>query len=232
VLPRGGADLVVDDGTGSGGGGASGGASGSGTSADTSAGTAAITPDTDLATLADVVGTRVKVGGIVARIADDGFDLDDGTALARLELRGDMLALLPHLREGEAVAATGRVELVDGAAVVIVDGDGTLVRVGTLGQGLPIGDANAPAPSGAGSGNAPVTADSSTGFGGNVQVSLLALASLTALSVLATVIRRRLLQRRLRLALVKRLAGLPSRRDPSADPVMSTNPMAAEHELA
>jgi len=232
VLPRGGADLVVDDSTGSGGGGASGGASGSGTSADPGAGTAAITPDTDLATLADVVGARVKVGGIVARVADDGFDLDDGTALARVQLRGDMLALLPHLREGEAVAATGRVELVDGAAVLIVDGDGTLVRVGTLGQGLPIGAANAPAPSGVDSGNAPVTADSGTGFGGPAPVSLLALASLTVLSVLATLIRRRLLQRRLRLALVKRLAGLPSRRAPAADRVVSTNPMAAEHELA
>ena len=230
VLPRGGADLVVDDATGEGGGGAASGASGSGASADTSTGTAAITPDTDLATLAAIVGTRIKVGGTIARIADDGFDLDDGTALARVQLRGDMLVLLPHLREGEAVAATGRVELVDGAPVVIVDGDGTLVRVGTLGQGLPIG-ANAPAPGESGNGNVPVTADSSTGYGGPAAMSLLALASLTALSVLATVIRKRLLQRRLRLALVRRLAGLPSRREP-ADPVVSTNPMAAEHELA
>ena len=50
-----------------------------------------------------------------------------------------MAALLPHLRAGEAVAATGVVELVDGAAVVVVDDDGALVRVGSLGQALPIG---------------------------------------------------------------------------------------------
>jgi hypothetical protein len=99
-----------------------------------------VTPDTDLAMLLEHVGERVRVGGLVARLAEDGFDLDDGTALARVVLRGELGALLPYLREGEAVAATGSVELVDGAAVVVVDDDGSLVRVGSLGQALPIGD--------------------------------------------------------------------------------------------
>ena len=103
-----------------------------------------VTPDTDLAALMERVGERVRVGGLIARFADDGFDLDDGTALARVELHGDMAALLPHLREGEAVAATGLVKVVDGAANVIVDGDGALLRVGSLGQALPSAASRSP----------------------------------------------------------------------------------------
>lgn len=205
ILPRSASDLDVGSGNGQAPGGSSG---GGGTSiANGAASTPAandVTPDTDLATLADAVGQEVKVGGLIARIAEGGFDLDDGTALARVELRGEMLALLPHLRAGEAIAATGRVELVDGAPIVAVDDDGTLVRVGTLGQALPIGAGAGPA---ATSGTAgAITADSSSGLGGPMPVSLLALAGLTALTALATVLRRRLLQRRLRLALVERLA--------------------------
>jgi hypothetical protein len=195
---------------------------------------AVITPDTDLATLGDAIGETVKVGGLIARIGEHGFDLDDGTALARVELRGDMEALMPHLRPGEAVAATGRVELVDGAPAVIVDDAGTLLRVGSLGEGLPIGDAAAPRTSEAPPGAA-VTANSSGAFG-PAPVSLLALASLTALSVLATVIRRRLVQRRLRLALVARLSGLKDGRTAvrvaAATLEASDGPRPAEHESA
>jgi len=235
ILPRGTADVSVADGragAGPGPAGGSGGATGAATGAIESAAQGpAITPDTDLATLMDAVGSRVKVGGLVARIADDGFDLDDGTALARIELRGDMLALLPHLAAGEAVAATGRVKLAAGAPVVIVDGDGTLVRVGALGEGLPIGKGELAIPTEAGGGG-PATADSSGGFGGAAPLSLLALASLTALSVLATLVRRRLLQRGLRLALVGRLAGLATTRRPAEDPPASTTRQPAEHESA
>jgi hypothetical protein len=190
---------------------------------------AAITPDTDLATLADLIGQRVKVGGIIARIGEGGFDLDDGTALARVELRGDMVALMAHLRRGEAVAATGVVELADGAAVVVVDEQGDLVRVGTLGEGLPIGNAVAPLVSAPPRGL--VTADASGGIGGPQSISLFALASLAGLSVLATVLRRRLLRRRLRLALVDRLGAL-SEHSGADSPESRTQGMAAEHESA
>jgi hypothetical protein len=235
VLPRGAADVALGDARSAGGastGGGSAGATGAaaGATAGSATSGAAITPDTDLATLGDAVGATVRVGGLVARIADDGFDLDDGTALARIQLRGDVLTLLPHLRAGEAVAATGRVELVDGAPVVVVDEAGTLLRVGTLGEGLPIGDGPAPVPSAA-AGGAPVTADSS-GIGGPAPVSLLALASLTALSVLATAVRRRLLQRRLRLALVGRLATLRDRPNAVGRGETGVEPASAEHDSA
>jgi hypothetical protein len=176
------------------------------------AGTAAvdITPDTDLATLADRIGQRVRVGGLVARLAEDGFDLDDGTALARVQLRGEMAELLPHLREREAIAATGTVELIDGSPGVVVDEQGALVRVGSLGQALPIAGQGADAfalPSPAG-GHSALNAGGSP-FGSDIApTSLLALVALSALSLVATIVRRRLDRRRLRAALVDRLAGL------------------------
>jgi hypothetical protein len=233
VLPRSPSDLDVAGsgaGAGNGPGGSGPGSQGGTAQASADPGAAAITPDTDLATLADLVGRRVKVGGLIARIADDGFDLDDGTALARVELRGEMHDLLPHLRQGEAVAATGTVELIDGAPVVVVDDEGDLVRVGALGEGLPIGDA-APAAS-AGEGGEPVTADASGGLGGPGPASLFALASVIGLSILATVLRRRLLRRRLRFALVDRLRGLPGSRAPSEGRGSSTASTESEHEFA
>jgi len=234
ILPRNAADIAITSGSGGGRGShggpaASGSGAGSGASADPTA--AAITPDTDLATLPDHVGQQVKVGGLIARTGDEGFDLDDGTALARVVLRGEMLALLPHLRNGEAIAATGVVEMLDGAAVVVVDAGGTLVRVGALGEGLPIGATAEPAESDSGAA-APVTADATGGIGGPAPVSFLALASLTSLSVLATLVRRRLAQRRLRFALIERLGSLQGRDAPPAPALPSVDVARAEHESA
>jgi hypothetical protein len=212
VLPRNGADLAI----GPSGDGAASGTAGSGSGAN--AGTAAVgspaidvTPDTDLAALLDHVGARVRVGGLVARLATGGFDLDDGTAIARIELQGDMATLLASLHQGDAVAATGVVALVEGTPKVIVGDDGVLVRVGSLGQALPIGGSGAAqAPSASPSGQGTMAADTAgLGFG-TAPTSLLALAAISLLSILATVLRRRLLRRRLRVALVERLAMLRS----------------------
>jgi hypothetical protein len=209
VLPRGGTDLAI----GPSGAGAASGAAGAGgaTSAGAAAGSPGIdvTPDTDLAALLDHVGARVRVGGLVARLATGGFDLDDGTAIARIELQGDMAALLASLHQGDAVAATGVVALVEGTPKVIVGDDGVLVRVGSLGQALPIGNAGAaPEPSASGFGESTIAADTAGLAFGAAPTSVLAMAAITLLSVLATILRRRLLRRRLRSALVARLATL------------------------
>jgi hypothetical protein len=215
VLPRNGADLAL----GPSGDGAAGGNTGAGNAGAANAGAAAavspgidVTPDTDLAALLDHVGARVRVGGLVARVATGGFDLDDGTAIARIELQGDIAALVASLHEGDAVAATGVVALVEGTPKVVVGDDGVLVRVGSLGQALPIGGPGAaPDPSASGSGESTMDADSAgLGFGA-APTSLLAMAGISLLSVLATVLRRRLLRRRLRAALVDRLATLRSK---------------------
>lgn len=215
VLPRSGSDVAV---------GPAGGGSGpettlSGTqSGATGTGAAAaatdITPDTDLAALADHVGQRVRVGGLVARLADDGFDLDDGTAIAHVVLRDDMAQLIGQLVEGQAVAATGTVELVNGAPVVVVDDAGTLVRVGTLGQALPIGKGIGDAVAGPAepddAGLAPEVTEVAFG-GGFGPVGLFLLALLTALAVTAATLRRRVERHRLRAVLVDRLATLRPR---------------------
>jgi hypothetical protein len=209
VLPRDGADLAIGpsgNGTSTGGAGGSASAPIAGSSANPGID---VTPDTDLAVLLDHVGGRVRVGGLVARLTAGGFDLDDGTAIARIELRGDMAALLASLHEGDAVAATGVVALVDGTARVIVGDDGVLVRVGSLGQALPIGGSSAsPGPLASGDGQIAMSADAAGLGAGAAPTGLFALAGVTLLSVLATIVRRRLLRRRLRAVLVARLATL------------------------
>jgi hypothetical protein len=211
VLPRNGAALSIGPSSGSGTGTASAG------SANPDGQPAAgrgidVTPDTDLAVLLDHVGARVRIGGVVARLATGGFDLDDGTAIARVELEGDMAPLAASLHEGDAVAATGIVKLVAGSPTVVVGEDGSLVRVGSLGQALPIdGAGHDPAGTAGDAGPGAMTADT-VGLGPNgAPMSLLALAAISALSVLATLVRRRLLRRRLRVALVGRLATLRSK---------------------
>jgi uncharacterized protein YdeI (BOF family) len=224
VLPRDRGDLSI----GAGGGGSRSAPDGSNPAADQAGptgGADSVTPDTDLATLGDAVGKQVKVGGLIVRIADDGFDLDDGTALARVELRGAMAALLPHLREHEAIAATGVVALVNGAPAVIVDDDGSLVRVGALGQAVPIAGA---LPSQKSGDAAAVTAGAAGIGDATLPESLLALVTIVALSVVATLVRRRLLRHRLRLALVDRLASLRA----GASSAASSATAAAEHESA
>jgi hypothetical protein len=213
LLPRGGADVSIGA-AGKGGDGSSAGSStlvGSGTPAPGgSAARSEVTPDTDLAALLEHAGEVVRVGGLIAKVTTDGFDLDDGTALAHVRLEGDMAALLPHLRDGEPVAASGTVRVIDGAPTVIVGDDGTLLRVGSLGQALPIGDpAVAASPSPSASGGATTRAADSTGLGsGPGPTSLLAMLGISVLSVLVTLIRRRLVRRRIRALLVDRLATL------------------------
>jgi hypothetical protein len=131
-----------------------------------------------------------------------------------------MAAVLSHLREGEAVAATGLVVLLDGAPAVVVDEKGGLVRVGSLGQALPIAGQGTDAFATAAPSGAPESLQAGAGPLGTdmAPTSLLALVALTLLSVVATVIRRRLVRRRLRLAVVQRLAGLRPNGGPSVAP--------------
>jgi hypothetical protein len=235
VLPRDGHDLTLGPAA-NGSGSTSGNGSGPVAGQDGAAGPSQsplgvdITPDTDLAVLADHVGERVRVGGLIARLTDDGFDLDDGTALAQVVLRGSMSDLLPHLRAGEAVAATGVVELERGAAIIVVDDAGSLFRVGSLGQALPIAGAGAAAASVAPRGDASINADA-IGLGPELApASALTLVGLALLSIAATIARRQVQRRRLRAVLVARLAGLRAgdveRSTSIAESVVAANPAA------
>jgi hypothetical protein len=201
-----------------------------------------ITPDTDLAVLADHVGDRVRVGGLIVRLTETGFELDDGTALAEIRLRGSMAQLLPHLRAGEAIAATGVVEIEAGAAVVVVDDDGTLFRVGSLGQAVPVAGGIVPGPSELPAGAGSLEADA-TGLAPDLgPTSVVTLAGLALLSVAATLLRRQLQRRRLRAILTARLAGLRGGEVPITEPAITepaitepamadpANPALAEHD--
>ena len=114
------------------------------------AGAVDVTPDTDLATLARARRRSASgSAGSIARLADDGFDLDDGTALARVELRGDMAALLAAPARGRGRRRDrDRSSWSTARRSSSSTTTGTLVRVGSLGQALPIGGAAA-APSAA-----------------------------------------------------------------------------------
>ena len=196
------------------------GGAGSGPDSAAGAGKADVTPDTDLAALGEHVGDRVRVGGLIATVAGDGFGLDDGTALARVELRGDMASLVPHLRAGEAVAATGVVAMQDGVPVIVVDATGSLLRVGSLGQALPIGGApvaTEPAPSAPG-GAAALAADAALLGPASAPTGVLAIVLVTLASAVVTILRRRVVRRQLRAVVVARLATLRPPPGPDAAP--------------
>ncbi len=68
------------------------------------------TPDADLSDLAGLVGTTVRVGGLVTDLQPGGFRLDDGTAIGTVVLRAAAADLLPLIESGDAVNVAGRVE--------------------------------------------------------------------------------------------------------------------------
>jgi len=223
VVPRGPADVDLggtaalagsgtDDGSGdSSGAGSAAGGTGVGAAAD-----GPTVPDVDLVTLSDHVGQTVRVGGLVAELAPDGFRLDDGTAIGRIVLTGEVADYLPLIDPGDALNATGRVE-VDGEEprVVVTDAAG-LVRVGDL-NAASAGGADDASP-------APATADDlatnpsrlAGGLLGPVgpgTAGVAGIVAFSALSLLVTVLRRRRARRLVAVRVAARLAGL---RAPSA----------------
>jgi hypothetical protein len=99
--------------------------------------------DADLAALPDRAGVRVRVGGLVVAIAGDRVSIDDGTATGSLQLTGVAADLLPLLEPGDAVGAVGLVMAASGGPVVRVDDPAGLIRLGDLGEALPL-DPSAP----------------------------------------------------------------------------------------
>jgi hypothetical protein len=80
----------------------------------------------------------VRVGGIVVAITGDRVSIDDGTATGSLQLTDDAADLLPLLEPGDAVGAVGLVAVASGGALVRVDDPAGLVRLGDLGEALPL----------------------------------------------------------------------------------------------
>jgi hypothetical protein len=227
LLPRTRSDLAVgpaaNGATGAGSGPASaGGGNGAGSARDALAaaalasGDAAATPDTDLATLFEHIGATVHVGGLISELTPDGFLLDDGTATARVVLHGDALVLLPHLQVGDALAAHGVVQQDGEDLLVSVASAGDLVRVGDLGEAIPLGASASP--DGSSHASQAATAPQLAGATGldtvPAELSVVTIAGISALSVLMTLLRRRAAAQRSRAVVLARLASLAHPRRP------------------
>jgi hypothetical protein len=128
-------------------------------------------------------------------------------------LSGDALDLLPHLEVGDALAASGTVVKRDDALVVEVTSAADLVRVGDLGQALPVA-IGSPSP-----GSPRPGAEDGIGAGPSLASAhgldavvapfgLAAMLGLSALSLAGTLVRRRQERRRLRAVVASRLAAL------------------------
>jgi hypothetical protein len=91
--------------------------------------------DANLIDLATLIGSTVRVGGLVLELAEDGFTLDDGTASGRIVLTGPAADLVDLVEPGDAINAAGRVgEPTDDGPVVIVDDPANLVLGSSLGS--------------------------------------------------------------------------------------------------
>jgi len=166
------------------------------------------------------------VGGLVTAVEDGSIRLDDGTATARVVLAGSAADLLPMLRPGDALNATGVVAAGEDVAIVVAD-RGDVVLLGDLGA-TGTGDPAASS-SGAGPGSLAVavtgmTATTSLGAtGGSAGPGQLAAAvgTLTLLAVLggAVLLARKGRTRRLQRArIVARLDAITGPGTPAATP--------------
>ena len=93
--------------------------------------------DVDLAVL-PAAGTLVRVGGLVVAIDGDRVLVDDGTATAAIRLAGEAAELVDLIETGDAVGAVGRVATGPEGLLVEVDHAADLVRLGDLGETLPL----------------------------------------------------------------------------------------------
>jgi hypothetical protein len=179
--------------------------------------------DADLVDLATLLGSTVRVGGLVLDLTDDGFTLDDGTATGRVVLTGSAAGLVDLVEPGDAINATGRVgEVNDAGPVVIVDDPAALVLGSSLGA-LEDGATPSPASSDAAASQADARIAAFTDPTGGLPGTGAGVAGLLTIgvaSVAMTLLRRRhgrrLLAARVaaRLALISRASGATHGEDP------------------
>lgn len=188
---------------------------GTGTAASATPGTGPTTPLADLAELDRWVGRTVRVGGIVVDVRGDGFDLDDGTAIASIVLRGDAVQLRGLVEPGDAVNVEGAVEDVDGGHVIAVTDPATVVLGSdpfAAGAGAVTADPDAPTqapspdPATAGLHEAGLATDLESMPGAGA--SLLGLLAVSLASVGVTAVRRRRASRLLAARVAARLASI------------------------
>jgi hypothetical protein len=229
LLPRSAADIIVRGsgsapGAGTTGGGTGGSPQGGGAGAVTPPGSGDGGPggpggspavqDADLADLATSVGLTVRVGGLVVALTADGFTLDDGTAIGRIQLAGEASSLKELIEPGDAINVVGRVTPADGdggAFVVIVEDPesivlGSIDRVGPEASASATGVPLDGSTDGTGTTReAGLAAGFDPGVGG---AGVLSLIGIVVLSIGVTWLRRRHARRLLASRVAVRLAAL------------------------
>jgi hypothetical protein len=167
-------------------------------------------PDVDLIGLGDVLGQRVRVGGLVTELLADGFGLDDGTAVGRVVLDAPAALALETLAVGDALNATGIPELRDGVVVIVIADAADVELVGVVmgAAGTGTEQLGEPAPS-APLDDEAVRASIGRGMGLDpASAGLGTLALMAAVSVAVTLGRRLRAQRVLRRRIVARLEAI------------------------
>jgi hypothetical protein len=227
IVPRSSPDVTLGGPSDGGSAGASGGAgsadaSGPGTNGTSDAfGSSADAPaELDLAVLAAHVGETVRVSGLVQTVSQDGFRLDDGTAVVAVRLRAAAADLAGSILVGDALSATGRIELdpADGAPIVAVEDPAGVVLVGDLGAvdptspgdtGSAIGP-SAPVPAGAAASIPGARSALAAGFTDSAipEIGALGLVLISIASLAVTLLRRQRMRRRLAARIAGRLASL------------------------
>ena len=218
------------------------GASGPGTSGASGLGGAAGAPtapvSADVAGLARLAGRSVRVGGLVVAVDATGLVLDDGTGSVRLDLAGAARSLLPLLGSGDAIGAAGVVQAGSPSAIRVTDA-ADLVRLGDLGEALPLSDEAVPAdgtealPSDdPGAPSSPVVASPETvaasGVGDGALAPMTAgagsIGALATAGAMLVVVRRRRDRRIVRARIARRIAeiGAPFTAASTPDEVAST----------
>jgi len=238
IVPRSSRDVTLggpsDDGTASGAGGSGSTGSGdAGTSASAGAsGSVASGPAAlDLAVLAAHVGETVRVGGLVQTVSEDGFRLDDGTAVVEVRLRAAAADLAGSILVGDALSTTGRVELdpVGGAAIVAVEDPAGVVLVGDLGAVEPTSssdrgsaiDSSVSVLAGAAASTPGSRSAVAAGFADSAvpEIGALSLVLISVASLAVTLLRRQRMRRRLAARIAERLAALVAGPGPVPAPV-------------
>jgi hypothetical protein len=184
-------------------------------------------PDVDLDELGGHIGALIRVGGLVVDLEPNGFTLDDGTAIGRIELRGVVLDSLPLIEPDDALNAVGRVEAAAGGPIVVVDDAGRLILSGdpvaATGSTMPSADPSiAPASSadGASHGRFAGLSGPPGGFDGSI-AGMATLLAVSAVTLAVTLLRRRHGRRLMAARVADRLAALAGAPGP-ADGVPST----------
>jgi hypothetical protein len=174
-------------------------------------GAGAVVQTIDLVALGEHVGAVVRVGGLVEARTARGFTLDDGTALSLVELRGDVAAFLDLIEAGDALGVLGRVETGDRGDLIVVASDPAgLVRLGSLGEAVPIAAEARPSSTVNATLGPLDSAGMANAIGGPEAgwFGLVGLVFAAASSLFVTALRRRRAHRRLVVGVAIRLAGL------------------------